>query len=68
MKSALSVKWHHNFNEFCEKKRNVHRFWKAIAINIVDFSLERNLIVDFKNREFLEYRADNFAQVSIFEI
>ena len=51
-----------------KKKRNVHRFWKAIVFNIVDFSLERNLLVDFKNREFLELRADNFAQVSIFEI
>ena len=49
---------------FVEKKRNVHRFWKAIAINNVGFSLERNLIVDIKNWEFFELRADNFAQAA----
>ena len=63
MTSPFFVKWLHNFNKFC-KKRNAHRFWTTCAIKTIDSSLGRYLIVDFKNRQFVDLRAYNFVDVT----
>ena len=57
------MKWRHNFDKF-DKKRNAHRFWTIIAIKTVDSSLERYLTTNFKNRQFIDLRAHNFADVT----
>ena len=59
-------KWRHNFIKFY-RKRNAHRFWTARAIKMIDSSLGRYLIVDFKIREFVGLRVYNFADVTSFK-
>ena len=68
MTSTFFVKWRHNFNKFYEKKRNVHRSRTTCDIKTVDLSLESYSIVDLRNKKFLDPRAHNFADVTIFEI
>ena len=59
--------WKISISKFC-KKGNVHRFWITCAIKAIDPSLGRHLIVDFKNRQFVDLRAFNFVDVTIFSI
>ena len=62
--SVFFVTWRHSFNKF-DKKRNAHRFWTIIAIKTVDSSSERYLITNFKNRQFIDLRAPNFADITV---
>ena len=45
------------------KKRNAHIFRITCAISAVGPLLERCLIVNFKNRQFVDLRANNFAVI-----
>ena len=50
-----------------KKKKDASRFTTTFAIKTVDPSLERYLTIDFKNREFVDHRAHNFADVTFLE-
>ena len=61
--SAFLIKSPHDFNKFC-KIVNASRFWTTCAIKTIDPSLGRYLILDFKNTQFVDLRAYNFADVT----
>ena len=63
MTSAFFVYWRHRFHKL-HRKRNAHKFWTTCAIKTIDPSLGRYLIVDFKNRQFVDLRAYNFVDVT----
>ena len=55
--------WNDTINLIIYKKGNIHRFWTC-SIKTLDPSLGRYLIVDFKNRQFVDLRTYNFVDVT----
>ena len=62
------VPWDHFCDDgsiFCHLTSwNAQRFWTTSAIKTFDPLLERYLFVDFKNRHFVDVRAQNFPDVT----